>query len=316
MESENNLKKKQKLEVSDILKAAIIIYVKNFNFMIFTFLTSLPLFCIMVYFEIQLQETIVETFHIVNSKDVDVHHSYTGSILDYFMNNYYYLKLIQLGLIYIFPLHVLEFGTAIITVDLASKLGSQQEKKMTLKVMFEKSLDSSKLRGSFLTFIYVVFLTTTHQLGLLWIVINCYFYLKDLSFVVFALICSMLFAKLLKMYLEWSSIWNTSLVISILEGIYGIDALVLSLNFSRGCQRKGLFLMLIFFAWGQFLRFFCYYVGGYEQGNGIFIQVGLFCMVIPLKWVVFMIYFHDCKERYLEKKMDEELGKDVRGVSE
>ncbi|XP_024627940.1 uncharacterized protein [Medicago truncatula] len=133
MESENNLKKKQKLEVSDILKAAIIIYVKNFNFMIFTFLTSLPLFCIMVYFEIQLQETIVETFHIVNSKDVDVHHSYTGSILDYFMNNYYYLKLIQLGLIYIFPLHVLEFGTAIITVDLASKLGSQQEKKMTLK---------------------------------------------------------------------------------------------------------------------------------------------------------------------------------------
>jgi len=39
-------------------------------------------------------------------------------------------------------------------------------------------------------------------------------------------------------------------------------------------------------------------------------------MVIPLKWVVFMIYFHDCKERYLEKKMDEELGKDVRGVSE
>lgn len=307
MESENNLKKKQKLEVSDILKGAIIIYVKNFNFMIFTFLTSLPLFCIMVYFEIQLQETIVETFHIVNLKD--------GSMLD-FMNNDYYLKLIQLGLIYIFPLHVLEFGTAIITIDLASKIGSQQEKKMNLKDMIDKPLDSSKLKGSFLTFIYVVFLTTTHQLGLLWIVINCHFYLKDLSFVVFALICSMLFAKLLKMYLEWSSMWNMSLVISILEGIYGIDALVLSVNFSRGCQRKGLFVMLIFFAWGQFLRFFCYYVGGYEQGNGIFIQVGLFCMVIPLKWVVFMIYFHDCKERYLEKKIDEELGKDVRGVSE
>ncbi|KAL5070258.1 hypothetical protein RYX36_021145, partial [Vicia faba] len=44
-----------------------------------------------------------------------------------------YLKLIKLGLIYIFPLQILEFGTAIVTIDLASKLNSQQEKKMTLK---------------------------------------------------------------------------------------------------------------------------------------------------------------------------------------
>ncbi|KAI5419666.1 hypothetical protein KIW84_043726 [Lathyrus oleraceus] len=116
----------------------------------------------------------------------------------------------------------------------------------------------------------------------------------------------------LKMYLEWISTWNLSLVVSVLEGIYGIDSLVLSVNFSRGCQRNGLFIMLVFFVWGHFLRFSCYYIGGYEQGNGTFIQVALFCMLIPLKWVVFMIYFHDCKERYLEKKTDEELGKDVR----
>ncbi|CAI8584754.1 unnamed protein product [Vicia faba] len=58
--------------------------------------------------------------------------------------------------------------------------------------------------------------------------------------------------------------------------------------------------------------FSCYYIGGYEQGYGTFIQVGLFCMVIPFKWVVFMIHYHDCKERYLVKKTDEELGKDVR----
>jgi hypothetical protein len=309
MESESNLKQKQKLEVYDILKEAIMIYVKNINFIIFTFFISLPLFSIMVYFEIQLQETLVETFNnIFYEKYVDY------DILDR-MNNDYYLKLIQLGLIYIFPIQLLEFGTAIVTIDLASKLSSQQEKKMTLKDMFEKPINSSKLRGSFLTFIYVVFLTTTHQLGLLWIVIN-YLCLKDLSYVIFGVIFSMLFAKVLKMYLEWSSMWNMSFVMSILEGIYGIDALALSVNFSKGCHKKGLFLMLIFFAWGQFLRFFCYYIGGYEQGNGTFIQVGLFCMVIPLKWVVFMIYFNDCKERHLVKKIDEELGKDVRVVDE
>ncbi|KAI5419668.1 uncharacterized protein LOC127075104 [Lathyrus oleraceus] len=307
MENENILKQKQKLEVFDILKEALMISVRNLNFIIFTFLTSLPLFCITVYFEIQLQE-LVETFFI--NIPEEVHYGYFNSMLDRMNKDYNYSKLIQLGLIYIFPLQILEFGTAIVTIDLASKLNSQ-EKKMTLKEMFEKPLDSTKLRGSFLTFIYVVFLITTHQLGLLWIVINYHICLKDFNFVVFPVICSLLFAKVLMMYLEWSSMWSMSIVISILEGIYGIDALALSINFSRGCHRKGLFLMLIFFAWGQFLRFSCYHIRGYEQGNGTFIQVGLFCIVIPLKWVVFMIYFNDCKERYLKKKMDVESGKNV-----
>lgn len=296
MENENIVKQKQELEVSDILKEAVMIYVTNLNFIIFTFLISLPLFCITVYFEIQLQETLVETFsifYILENKD------------------YNYLKLVQLGLIYIFPLQIFEFGTAIVTIDLASKLNSQ-EKKMTLKGMFEKPLGLAKLRGSFITFIYVVFLTTTHQLGLLWLVINYHICLKHFNFVVFPLICILLFVKLLKMYLEWSSMWNMSIVISILEGIYGLDALALCINFSRRCHRKGLFLVLVFFAWGQLLRFSCYHIGGYEQGNGTFIQVGLLCMVIPLKWVVFMIYFNDYKERYLRKKMDVESGKDVR----
>ncbi|KAG5017242.1 hypothetical protein JHK82_022868 [Glycine max] len=124
--------------------------------------------------------------------------------------------------------------------------------------------------------------------------------------------CSVAFAKVLRMYLEWSAMWNMSLVISVLEGIYGVDAFSSSTYFSRGCHRRGLFLMMIFFAWGHLLRLPCYHVGGYEQGNAIFVQVGLFCMVNPLKWVACMIYFHDCKERKLKKKTDEESGIDVK----
>ena len=122
----------------------------------------------------------------------------------------------------------------------------------------------------------------------------------------------MAFAKVLRMYLEWSAMWNMSLVISVLEGIYGVDAFSSSTYFSRGCHRRGLFLMMIFFAWGHLLRLPCYHVGGYEQGNAIFVQVGLFCMVNPLKWVACMIYVHDCKERKLKKKTDEESGIDVK----
>jgi len=330
MESESNKsKQKQKLEVYDILWESVVIYFRNLNFIIFTFLTSIPLFCIMVYFEIFLQELLVETSNIVNlpheSHDdstvftdydfIDYRYSYRPDLIIDRFNKDYVLKLILTGFIYMVPLYVLEFVSAIVTIALTSKLHSK-EKKMTLKEMVQKPFDLSKLRGSFVTSVYVLFLTTTHQLGLLFIVLNYHVYLKDSSFyLLFAVICSAAFAKVLRMYLEWSAMWNMSLVMSVLEGIYGVDALAVSAYFSRGCHRRGLFLMLIFFAWGHLLRLSCYHIGGYEQGNAIFVQVGLYCMVNPLKWVACMIYVHDCKERKLEKKADEESGKDVKNGS-
>lgn len=317
MESENhNSKQKQELEVSDILRKSVMVYLRNLNFIIFTFLTSLPLFCIMVYFEIYLQEILVETCSILNLSYG--HLTRYDSFLDPIsrFNEDYLLKLIFVGFVYMVPLYVSEFVSAAVTVDLASKLHSR-EKKMTLKEMFETPFDLSRLRASFVTSIYVLFLTTTHQLGLLWIVLNYHVFLKDISFyVLLAVICSIAFAKVLRIYLEGSAIWNTSLVISVLEGIYGVDALAVSAYFSKGNHRRGFFLMLIFFAWGHLVRLSCYHIGGYEQGNAIFVQVGLSCMVVnPLKWVVCMIYFHDCKERKLEKKTDEESGKDVKNGS-
>lgn len=48
-----------------------------------------------------------------------------------------------------------------------------------------------------------------------------------------------------------------SIVISILEGIYGAEALALSAYFIRGNHRHGLILMLVFFLWGVSLRLPC-----------------------------------------------------------
>ncbi|KAL5177610.1 hypothetical protein HKD37_08G023339 [Glycine soja] len=158
MERESNKsKQKQKLEVSDILSESVMIYFKNLNFIIFTFLTSIPLFCVMVYFEIYLQEILVKTSNIVNlpheSHDddftifadydfIDYRNSYRPDLIIDKFNKDYVLKLILIGFIYMVPLFVL----------------------------------------------YVAF------------------------------------AKVLRMYLEWSAMWNMSLVISVLEGIYGVDA--------------------------------------------------------------------------------------------
>lgn len=310
---------KKKFETFDILKEAVGIFLKNINFSIFTLLCSLPLFCFMVYFETFLQETLVETSEILHvPTDYSQYHfrSYPDEIMNRFSKNYA-LKLVQLGLLYLVPFHVLDICSAIVTIDLASKLRSG-DRHMTLKDMFHKSIDMSNLRGTFVTSIYVQFLNNCYFLGLLFIVINYFVLLRYISFYgIFAVICSLGFAKVLRVYLELSAMWNMSIVISVLEGMHGIDALVLSGYFHKGCQRRGLFLMLFFFAWSQFLRIPCLYMGCYKGDDGIIVQAGLFCVVNLLKWVACMIYFYDCKERNLKKKVDgEELGKDIEAVHE
>ena len=104
-------------------------------------------------------------------------------------------------------------------------------------------------------------------------------------------------AKLLMMYLEWSAIWNMSIVVSVLDGIYGIGALRVSYFFSRGNQKRGLLLMLVFFVLGFFLRLSCLSLGCYKEGVGIFLQIGVLTVVNTLKWVSCVIYFCDCKKR-------------------
>lgn len=119
----------------------------------------------------------------------------------------------------------------------------------------------------------------------------------------YAVLCWPSFVALLAMYLAWSSVWNVSVVISILEGTRGIKAFGQAIYLTSGCEWKGFILMLIFCAWEVGIRLPCLYIGSYERGNYIVAQVSLFCFGNVLKWVACMIYFYDCKNRALEKKL-------------
>ncbi|KAI4328237.1 hypothetical protein L6164_020610 [Bauhinia variegata] len=322
MESEDK-QVKQKLEVLDILKEAVTIYVKNINFIIFNLLTSLPFFCVMVYFEILLQKTMVETPEILNHLDVydkyywhrfERYH-FNQNSNDRSFSKDYLPYLIQLGFIYLVPLHVLELCSAAVTMDLASKLRSE-ENKISLKQMFQKSIGISTMKGTLITSLYMLFLSNCILLAFPWIVNICYMlYMFFGCDIFFAVICCLALAKLLLMYSEWSAIWNMSIVISVLEGAYGVRALGVSYFFSRGNQERGLLLMLVFFTLGLCLRVSCFSFGFYEGGYGIFLQIGLFCVLNTLKWLSCMVYFYDCKERKVEKKVAEEAGKDLESAS-
>ncbi|XP_047157350.1 uncharacterized protein LOC124828163 [Vigna umbellata] len=322
MESERE-QVKQNLGVFDILNEAVTFYVKNINFIIFTCLTSLPFFLLMVYFETLFQKIIVENPQIISLLPFfEPRYAYVYYISENggfarvdtphkSFSNDYLPVLIQLGMIYLVPLHVLDICSAVITMDSASKLKSEGN-YMSLKDMFKSSIDMSIMKGTFITSLYVMFWSTCFLIAFPWILNNCYMLFRDFGYYIFfTVICFVAFTKLLMVYLEWSAIWNMSFVISVVEGIYGIGAIRVSYFFSRGNQQRGLLLMFVFFALGLCLRLSCVSLQCYKRGYGIFMQIGLFTVVNTLKWVSFMIYFHDCKERKMEKKIDEESGKDL-----
>ncbi|KAL0004164.1 hypothetical protein SO802_011725 [Lithocarpus litseifolius] len=331
---ENNChKRNQKLEVFDVLRAALAISFKNFNFIIFIFLTSLPFFCFMFYYEIFLQRTLVETSNSVNEPPGYFYRKIpdysTEKIMSLQITKDLFQKLFHLGFLYLVPLHLAEFCSVIVIVDLASKI-HVEERPLTLKEMKEmihKLYYGERLRGTFITSIYILFVSTciligliwlntnSFQLGLMWLFADYRFIIRDSAIdVFFAVFYGIAFVALLTKYLEWSAMWNMSVVISVLEGIYGGEAFALSAYFSKGSEGRGLLLMLVFFVWGLGLRLPCLYFGCYEGGRGIVAQISSFCLGNVLKWVVCMVYFYDCKKRILEKKVDEEVGRDIEAV--
>ncbi|GMP30356.1 hypothetical protein CsSME_00005061 [Camellia sinensis var. sinensis] len=99
------------------------------------------------------------------------------------------------------------------------------------------------------------------------------------------------------------------IVISILEEKkQGDVALLISSYLSRGSRRRGFLFVLVFLVWRLGLRLSSLYLGWTivgENFNKMAITaplVGLVCVGNVTKWLVFVVYFYDCKRRREEKK--------------
>ncbi|CAN6727210.1 unnamed protein product [Malus baccata var. baccata] len=320
MEMESNLvMKNQKLEASGILRKALIIPARNIKFLTFTILTSLPLFCFLIYYESHLQKIMVETLKTLN---LPPREAGMNRYLTYFrlswsipvevsrkLNQDFPNELFYLGFLFVVPLHLLHFVTAIPIVYLGSKIHTEESPVMTIREMVKKTFDKTRLKGTFVTFSYVLVLSSYTLLGLTWLGITYYAVFRnfnDFDALFYAVLCWPVFVGALVMYLAWSSVWNVSVVISILDGAGGIKPFGQAIYLSSGCEWRGFSLMLIFFFWEISLRLPCLYSGCYKSRNyfgGIIAQVCLFCFGNVLKWTVCMIYFYDCKNRAVEKKL-------------
>nr|XP_011463377.1 PREDICTED: uncharacterized protein LOC101306912 [Fragaria vesca subsp. vesca] len=312
MES-NHIMLKPKIGVFDILKESLYLICKSHTFIILTFLTSLPFFCFSIYYELHLQRTLVQILQFLKQNSDFFNYNWqtqlhtTTSWTQMLSNN-----LIQLGLLYLIPLHLLEHCSAFVIVDLASKL---EGKGKFREVSGSDSVTRAvRFRGTLVTSIWVLFLSTCTVLGSIWLVSVYYVLLRNIGY--YNMYCRMLYKAacmaLLANYLEWGAIWNMSIVISILENTKGANALTLSAYLSRGRERRqGLVLTLIFGVWGIGLKLTCLFFKHYERRGGIVAQIGLICTGNVVKWVAYMIYYQYCKKLISEKRVDVEIGQVV-----
>lgn len=311
MEIESNLIiKNEKLEAFDILRKAFTISATNINFLIFTILSSLPLFFFLVYYEPFLQRFLLEISEIQEpSNGHYFNYRSIPTVITTKLINEIPGGLIQLALVYLIPLHLLELSTVLVIVDLASKKYTRREEleeepPLTLNEMIHKPFDVTRLLGTLVTFVYVIIMSTCTLLGLVWLAATYYVVIILFHNVLVVVQCLVSFVLLLTLYLGWSAAWNMSVVISILERRHGTKAMASAICYSIGNEWRGFRLMLVFFAWEVGLRLPCIYFGCKNSWSvAILTQIGLFCLGNVVKWVVFTIYFYDCKNRELERKL-------------
>ncbi|KAM6562188.1 hypothetical protein CsatB_022186 [Cannabis sativa] len=322
------------MKVFDILKETLTIFHKNINFIFFTILTSLPLFCFLIYYETFLQKFLSQSAeNLPLPKKTGPFIPSLGNPwllpIDMFrnINKYHFNELFQMCFLYLVPLHLLEFINLIFTVDLSSKI-YREEKALTFFDMFHLRIEKVRLRATFVTFLYVVFLSTCTLLGFIWllvtysavfrlfftpersgIVLNNFERVSSLGFNLFHhLIYGSNLLFLVIIYLPWCAIWNLGLVISILEGICGIKALGSAAYLSLRNTQNGVGLVLIFTIWELGLRALCLYFGCYKTWFGIIGLISLLCLGNAVKWASFVVYFQDCIWRVSKKKTGEEQG--------
>lgn len=314
---------KDRLEFVGILREALRICTGSPRFLILAFLASFPLFCSLLLNELLLQRTFLHTAHFAfdGAFECIASSSSPGIQRCFFLGLKSVLKrwvgeasreVVLMSALYFVIVIPLDLLNTIVFVHNASAIYGG-ENLPNLREFLVQPFKRIGFRGPLVTFMYALVLSCLTLLGLVSLASNP----VGPSVGPVGVIPGVLFVALFAKYMEWSAIWNTGVVISILEEKHGYIALGVAAYLSRGSRRKGFALMLAFFIWRLALRLSCLYFVGHSEESGFvatIVQVYLVCLGNVVKWSVFMVYYCDCKKRFLEKKIDVEEGKATQPV--
>ncbi|CAN1195880.1 hypothetical protein LINPERPRIM_LOCUS32274 [Linum perenne] len=307
---------KDKLEFLDIIKASWNITSQNPHFILLSFLISLPAFLFSLWQQLLLQQLffVAANFSIESVLTFRFNPWYALHCTIAFIQHFY-PTIILLSFSYLTIGHLLSLINTIVVVHSASTIYAGKKETQNLKEMLFSPFRQVGLLGPYITSV------CNSALGFLVLVglasLGVQMFESPLNVWVSKVVFGPIFVALLGKYVEWSAIWNTGLVLSILEGKHGYIGIGVSGYISRGSRMRGFLLMLALLVCRVVLTlrvgFFWYY--GFFLNMESSGYVVLFCATAAgegglvwfgevMNWVICTVYYYDCRRRFLEKKVD------------
>ncbi|KAL9240935.1 hypothetical protein vseg_015100 [Gypsophila vaccaria] len=333
----NNFKQ---LKSFEIIKSSLRIFTSNTKLMFLMMFSVIPFFVFLVFYEIKLQKIMAAAPGVPMYPHRSIH--VVVSVSSGYLRNgsrsfgrfteipqdddrmEFVSEFIQICIFFLVLYPLLELLSMITTVQIAAKLYAGEKPAALKDVFYQKN----NLKGVLVTCGYVHLLSCLTLLGLIWIVANHLVFGKfgsswgtfwqpeagigQVWYILLLGIHTMMFVALLYKYLHWSSFWNMSMVISVLEEETGLDAFGMTGYYGKHCRPTGFQLMLGFVGFAVVLRLPYLYGGLSNHGVGFTsVIIGSICLESLVKWIAFVLYYFDCKQQTMEKKNDEEIRKTV-----
>lgn len=191
--------------------------------------------------------------------------------------------------------------TAVSTIYSASRIYTARRSSKGLQDLLQNFITKAKWNGPFITFIMDVPLVQ-HFFG--WCSLFSYSSpLFSSGNMLFLVLHGAVYFMTLCKWLEYCALSNIAVVISILVDKRRSEAFSSSSKLIKGRRIRGLFFMLVYTVWRLSLGL----PPLFESWNfrtGISCAVpdsSILCVRKVMNWVVFVVYYHDCKNRQGQK---------------
>ncbi|PON98914.1 Transmembrane protein [Trema orientale] len=291
-------KKKPYMGTFGIIKSAIKIPLTSYNFVFFTFLVSLPIF-----FTILLRKSFPSFFKALYNYFPSSHSNNLIHDTSLFLN----FTIQYLGsLLFDF----LGFLVAITTVHSASKIHTTGIRSISLRKLVAYFIATVKTRWLIVFFSTFYLMTTFSELSL-----HIATYWGEKGPLVrsrtrfFQVIHGITYVLALIKHYEYTTLWHVALVLSILDtNVRGMEVFWASGDLMKGNRTRGTILMLVDVGWRVSLNYLPTVIfprWGFSRGIGYNVVDTFFrCVGLITNWVVWVVYYYDCKNRrrYLKNK--------------
>ncbi|KAL3751715.1 hypothetical protein ACJRO7_012532 [Eucalyptus globulus] len=297
------------LHTSEMIKSAIRLTYRNPTFIAFSVLASLPLFLVMLTHQLAMLRIFTDAssrLRLVSPYASQRLHIASGLIQETLVN------VLQASLLYSVPALLLNLLTAVTTVHSASTI-FMEGRSPCLRDMLKDSITKTRWKWPLITSTLVSFFSLISSVCIVsWAGVGRLFASGNSLYLS---ICGIILIVTMAKWLEYRAVWDVAIVLSISEDKNVFEALSMASTITKGKRTRGCVLMLLDFAWCFGLAALGFYVRGRFLANSTSVAVAetwLVCAGKVMKWVVCVVYCHDCKRRSSRDKVDLEGGEHAK----